>query len=153
MITVYRFAPKQFIDDLSGKGAMLYGGRWNSIGLPAVYTSYTISLALVELFIHKQTFQDILANHLMEITIDEKLPSIIENKQLKKNWQSDAQYSQLMGNDFLTNPKNLCLQVPSAIIEEENNMVLNPQHKDFYKKVQIKQVRPFSFDNRLFKTA
>ena len=153
MITVYRFAPKQFIDDLSGKGAMLYGGRWNSIGLPAVYTSYTISLALVELFIHKQTFQDILANHLMEITIDEKLPSIIENKKLKKYWQSDANYSQLMGNDFLTNPQNLCLQVPSAIIEEENNMLLNPQHKDFYKKVHITQVRPFSFDNRLFKTS
>ena len=153
MITVYRFVPKQYIDDLSGKGAMLYGGRWNSIGLPAVYTSYTISLALVELFIHKQTFQDILVNQLMEITVDDTITNIIENKKLKKYWQSDAQYSQLMGNDFLTNPQNLCLQVPSAIIEEENNMVLNPQHKDFYKKVQIKQVRPFSFDNRLFKTA
>ena len=70
MITVYRFVPKQFIDDLSGKCAMLYGVRWNSIGLLAVYTSYTISLALVELFIHKQTFQDILENQLMEITID-----------------------------------------------------------------------------------
>ena len=152
MITVYRFAPIQFIDDLSGKGAMLFGGRWNSIGLPAVYTSYTISLALVELFIHKETYLDILANQLMEITIDDTISSTIESKKLKKHWQLDAQYSQLMGNDFLTNNTSLCLQVPSAIIEEENNLVLNPQHINFSKSVRIKKVRPFSFDNRLFKT-
>ena len=152
MITVYRFAPKQFIDDLSGKGAMLFGGRWNSIGLPAVYTSYTISLALVELFIHKETYQDILVNQLMEITIDDMVSNTINNKKLKKHWQLDATYSQLMGNDFLTNPNNLCLQVPSAIIEQENNIVINPQHPDFAEKVHIKKVRSFSFDNRLFKT-
>lgn len=152
MIVVYRFAPIQFINDLSGKGAMLFGGRWNSIGLPAVYASYTISLALVELFIHKETYQDILANQLMEITIDDTISSTIENKKLKKHWQLDAQYSQLMGNDFLTNKSSLCLQVPSAIIEEENNIVLNPQHIDFSKRVRIKKVRSFSFDNRLFKT-
>ena len=116
MITVYRFASKQYMDDLSGKGAMLYGGRWNSIGLPAVYTSFTISLALVELFVHKQTFEDIVINQLMEITVDDTLKNIIEYKKLKKYWQSDAQYSQLMGNDFLSNSQNLCLQVPSAII-------------------------------------
>ncbi len=152
MITVYRFAPKQFIDDLSGRGAMLFGGRWNSIGLPAVYTSYTISLALVELFIHKETYQDIVVNHLMEITIDDAVNNIINTKKLKKNWQLDATYSQLMGNDFLSNTTNLCLQVPSAIIGQENNLVLNPQHTDFFKKVRIKRVRPFSFDNLLFKT-
>ena len=113
MITVYRFTPIQFIDDLSGRGAMLFGGRWNSIGLPAVYTSLTISLALVELFVHKDTFQDIKANHLMEITINEPITSIIQNKKLKVNWQMDAPYSQLMGNDFLLivegNEENLWL--------------------------------------------
>jgi len=153
MITVYRFAPKQFIDDISGKGAMLFGGRWNSIGLPAVYTSYTISLALVELFIHKDTYQDILANQLMEITIDGAVSNMISNKKLKKNWQQDALYSQLIGNDFLNDTNNLCMQVPSAIIEQENNIVLNPQYIDFSKKVRIKKVRQFTFDNRLFKTS
>ena len=152
MITVYRFAPKQFIDDLSGKGAMLFGGRWNSIGLPAVYTSYTISLALVELFIHKETYQDILANHLMEINIDDTVSNTINNKNLKKHWQLDATYSQLIGNDFLITRNNLCLQVPSAIIEQENNILLNPQYPNFLEKVHIKKVRPFNFDNRLFKT-
>ena len=151
MITVYRFTPIQFIDDLSGRGAMLFGGRWNSIGLPAVYTSLTISLALVEMFVHKDTFQDIKANHLMEITINEPITSIIQNKKLKVNWQMDAPYSQLMGNDFLTHCNTIVLQVPSAIIEEENNIVLNPLHKDFLKKVRIKKVRQFNFDNRLFK--
>ncbi len=153
MITVYRFAPIQFIDDLSGRGAMLFGGRWNSIGLPAVYTSFTISLALVELFVHKDTFQDIKANQLIEITINESITNIIQNKKLKANWQMDAPYSQLMGNDFLTHSNAIGLQVPSAIIEEENNVVLNPMHKDFFKKVHIKKVRQFNFDNRLFKPA
>ena len=153
MITVYRFAPIQFIDDLSGRGAMLFGGRWNSVGLPAVYTSFTISLALVELFVHKETYQDIQANQLLEITINEPVTNIIENKILKRDWQADDYYSQLLGNEFLMAKTAICLQVPSAIIEEENNIVLNPQHTDFLKKVRIKKVRNFSFDNRLFKPA
>ena len=151
MITVYRFAPIQFANDLSGEGAKLFGGRWNSQGLPAVYCSFTISLALVELFIHKRTYEEIKVNQLMEIEVDSTIPSVIDYKKLKLNWQNDENYCQFMGNEFLSGKNQVALKVPSAVIEQEMNLVLNPLSKDFYKKIKIKQVTAFSFDNRLFK--
>ncbi|MDE3235775.1 MAG: RES domain-containing protein [Bacteroidota bacterium] len=151
MITVYRFASERFAHDLSGTGASLFGGRWNSVGIPAVYTSFSISLALVELFIHKQTYEDIRINHLMEITIDTTIDFRIDLKKLKKGWQHDAAYCQFMGNQLFSSTNTTAISVPSAIIEEENNLVLNPMAKDFAKKVKVKKVRPFNFDHRLFK--
>lgn len=151
MITVYRFAPSIYSNDLSGYGAKLYGGRWNSIGTPAVYTSFTISLALVELFIHKKTYEEIIVNELMEITIADIIESKIDYQKLKDNWQDDAGYCQYIGNQFLAQQQDVGIIVPSAIIEQENNLVLNPLSKDFLKKVKIKKIKSFSFDERLFK--
>jgi RES domain-containing protein len=151
MITAYRFAPLIFSNDLSGNGAKLFGGRWNSQGIPAIYTSLSISLALVELFIHKKTYDEIVVNQLMEISIAEDITSEIDYRKLKRNWQQDENYCQYMGNEFLVNKSSIILKVPSAIIEEENNLVLNPMAKDFSKKVKVKKITPFSFDKRLFK--
>jgi RES domain-containing protein len=150
MITVYRFAPTIYSNDLSGNGAKLYGGRWNSIGTPAIYTSFTISLALVELFIHKKTYEEIIVNQLMEITINDTIETKIDYQKLKTNWQDDAGYCQYIGNQFLA-MEQVGMIVPSAVIEQENNLVLNPLSKDFLKKVKIKKIKSFSFDDRLFK--
>ncbi|MDE3145272.1 MAG: RES domain-containing protein [Bacteroidota bacterium] len=151
MITVYRFAPVQFANDLSGEGARLFGGRWNSQGFPAVYCSFTISLALVELFIHKRTYEEIKVNQLMEIEIGSTVDAIIDYKKLKTNWQQDENYCQFMGNEFLSDKNHLALKVPSSVIEQELNIVLNPLAKDFSKKIKIKKISTFNFDNRLFK--
>lgn len=151
MITVYRFASLEYAQDLSGNGAKLFGGRWNSAGIPAVYTSFSISLALIELFIHKRTYEEIKVNQLMEIVIDCDVNQSIDFKKLKKNWQDDEAYCQFMGNGFLADNSLIALKVPSAVIEEESNLVLNSLAKDFLKKVRVKKVRPFYFDNRLFK--
>lgn len=151
MITVYRFTHPKYNQDLSGNGAKLFGGRWNEIGIPALYTSFTISLALVELFVHKNSFEEIAINELLEITIDDEIAATIDYKKLKKNWKTDEEYCQFMGTQFLKYENKIALQVPSAIIEEENNLVLNPLAKDFLKKVKIKKVKVFDFDERLFK--
>ena len=61
---VYRLANGEFTHDLSGKGAKLYGGRWNSFGLPAVYTTEHISLAVLEILVHVKTNStQLLFNH------------------------------------------------------------------------------------------
>ena len=151
MITVYRFAPEIFNKDLSGNGSKVFGGRWNNIGIPAVYTSFTISLALVELFIHKKTYDQIIVNQLMEITIADSVEHSISHTKIKKGWQNDEAYCQFMGSEFLQQKNAICLQVPSAVIEEESNVVLNPLAPDFSKKVKVKTVKPFLFDGRLFK--
>jgi RES domain-containing protein len=153
MIKVYRFAPEKFCKDFTGTGAKLFGGRWNTIGVEALYTSASISLAMVELFVHKQVFGDVIDMHLVEIELDiKKATSIIDKKKLKSNWKTDYDYCQYIGTEFLHVDSNFCLQVPSAIVDEENNFILNPRCDNFKQLIAQINVRPYYFDVRLFKS-
>lgn len=152
MITVYRFAPEKFCKDLSGTGAKLFGGRWNDVGIEALYTSISISLAMIELFVHKQVYNDVVDMFLVEIDLQIKKPnSIIDRTKLKKGWKTDVNYCQYMGSSFLNNTDNFCLQVPSAIVEEENNLVINPRHSNMQQLIVQVRTRPYFFDERMFK--
>jgi RES domain-containing protein len=146
---VYRLANEEFTHDLSGKGAKLYGGRWNSIGMPAVYTTEHISLAVLEILVHIKTFQTPLNNYLitLEIPLSTALVSI-DNKKMKRNWKDDPSYLQSIGDEFLHSKKSLVLKVPSAIIEVENNFIINPAHPDI-EKIKILSAENFIFDKRL----
>lgn len=147
---LYRFSLEQYSKDLSGDGAKKYGGRWNSKGLPVVYTSLTISLSLLELLIHKATYDELKAHQLSVIEVPNYHFSILNLKQLKRNWQEDIEYSKYIGDEFLSSNASLLMQVPSAIIPEESNILLNPKHKDF-NKVKVLKAKSFRFDTRIFK--
>ncbi len=147
---LYRFANKAYGSSLDGEGARLKGGRWNSKGVPVVYTSTTISLSLLELLIHSVSYDEINSHILVRIHIPDSLrqpPAVLK---LKSGWQNDTGYSQFIGTEFLTSRSSLLLKVPSAIIPEENNILINPLHPDM-KKVKITAADPFHFDSRLFK--
>lgn len=148
----YRFAQSQFSHDISGEGAKKIGGRWNSKGIPVVYCSLTISLSLLELFIHSLSYDEIKQHHLMIIESAVDNITEITTKELKKGWQLDIDYCKFIGDEFLRTNTHLFLKVPSSIIPDENNLLINPAHKDF-SKVRIKSSRLFEFDSRLFKTA
>ncbi len=148
---LYRFSPRIFSRDLSGEGARRFGGRWNSKGIPVVYTSSTISLSLLELLIHNSSYDEINTNHLTIIQVPDQVVAI-DNAQLKKEWIQDEAYTRFIGDEFLRTRSSLLLKVPSAIITEESNILLNPKHRDF-KKVQIQSAKVFHFDSRLFKMA
>jgi|KBSMisStandDraft_5_1062788.scaffolds.fasta_scaffold830031_2 RES domain-containing protein len=148
---LYRFTNKKFSNDISGEGSRLFGGRWNSKGTPAVYTSLTISLSLLELLIHSTSYEEIETNQLMIIDTNVEDVSDITLKQLKANWQHDEDYCRYIGDNFLQTPSKLLLKAPSVIIPDEHNVIINPRHKDF-NKVKIKSVKSFDFDVRLFKS-
>jgi RES domain-containing protein len=149
---LYRLAIDKYSDDLSGTGAKLFGGRWNIPGFAAVYATQSISLAVLEIIVH--TNKDLIPPDymLIKIEIPDNLPiKEITLKTLKENWREDLDYTQFIGTEFLKNNNNVALKVPSAIVEEENNIILNPAHIDF-KKIKIKSITPFEFDNRFFST-
>ena len=148
---VYRFSRERFSNDLSGEGALRFGGRWNNKGLPVIYTSLTISLSLLELLIHSAAYDQIVSNRLTIIEVPDKSLAEVSAGRLKKNWQSDENYSRFMGDQFLSTKTTLLLKVPSAIIPAESNILINPKHKDA-SKVKIHSIQKFSFDNRMFKT-
>ncbi|MBX9782924.1 MAG: RES family NAD+ phosphorylase [Chitinophagaceae bacterium] len=130
---VYRITQQQFATDLSGNGARLYGGRWNSEGLYALYTAGTRALALLETLAHTPV-QILPAKKYSVLSLevpDEGGMEIIPLKKLKLNWDAwDLQfYTQKPGDAFLKANKHLVLQVPSVLVHEEFNYIINPLHK------------------------
>ena len=149
-MTLYRFSNKNYGADVHGEGAKLNGGRWNSKGQSVVYTSMTISLSLLELVIHSASYEEIKSHLLMKIVIPDNFVTSLKDLSLKPTWPDDPAYSRFIGDSFLRTKKSLLLKVPSAIIPEEYNVLINPLHPDI-KKVKIVSASPFQFDARLFK--
>jgi RES domain-containing protein len=147
---LYRFSRSEYANSISGEGARLKGGRWNSKGFPVIYTSSTISLSLLELLIHSVSYEEIQSNVLMQIEVPDLPAKTLTKISLKQNWQMDIDYSRFIGNEFLKNKESLLLKVPSAIIPDEHNILINPEHSGF-KKVLLVSAKIFEFDGRLFK--
>ena len=147
---IYRLATDLHKDDLSGTGSKLFGGRWNSPGIAALYTAENISLAVLEILVRADKYTVPLSYCLLEIFIpDEAKAVIIPEKKLKRSWEEDLAYTQWMGDETLKANNALILKVPSAIVPLENNYIINIRHSDF-KKVKIINSSGFDFDKRLF---
>ena len=147
---IYRLATAQYKNDLSGTGAKLFGGRWNSVGLPVLYATENISLAILEILVRADMQTIPLSYHLIKIEIPASVqPQSIPKSKLKTAWKDELIYTQWMGDEFIKLNKLLLLKVPSAIVDEEYNYLINPEHSDF-KKVKIVAVKKFQFDKRLF---
>lgn len=148
---LYRFAHKKFAEDLSGTGAKLVGGRWNLPGVAVIYTSESISLALLEILANAYTLESLQSICLMEIEIPNSIvPEEIRLQKLKKDWFRDIDYTQYLGTEILQASKTACIRCPSAIIHREHNYLLNPGQADF-KKIKLLNSAAFYFDERLFK--
>jgi RES domain-containing protein len=147
---VYRLSSGTYKNDLSGTGAKLYGGRWNSAGLLALYTTEHISLAVLEILVHIKTYGVPPDYHLITIEIPDSISIIsIDKTKLKQNWKDDVAYGQFIGDEFLNAGQSLLLKVPSAIIDQENNFIINPAHPEA-KKIKIQSSKIFMFDKRLY---
>ncbi|MBL7703344.1 MAG: RES family NAD+ phosphorylase [Ferruginibacter sp.] len=148
---IYRLAIEAFKDDLSGTGSKLFGGRWNFPGRPAIYTSENISLAVLEIIANANKDNIPPGYCLLKIQVPDNLPfKLIKHSGLKDKWYTDFEYAQFIGSNFLESGKEAMLKMPSAIVKEEYNFLLNPAHPDF-KKIAIKESVPFDVDIRLLK--
>lgn len=147
---VYRICRTQF-RELDGKGALLYGGRWNSPGHPVVYTSSTLSLAALEYLVHIEA-EDAPAD-LVALTIelpDDAPVELVETASLPRGWEKVPEPPACMeiGDRWVRGGESLALRVPAAPVPEETNLLINPLHRDA-RRVRIVAERPFSFDPRL----
>lgn len=143
---VFRIARKERIEDLSGRGAELFCGRWNEKGYPALYTSSSLSLAALEILVHTDKSMPPVNMAYASIYVPD---SFLSMKILKlPSDTTEIEY----GTKWLKEKSGLMLNVPSVILpyeyEHECNLILNPLHEDF-KKVFINEVHDFSFDVRL----
>ena len=150
---VFRICKEKYANDLSGTGAKLVGGRWNSKGIPILYTSESRALAMAEVAVHLP--YNLMPNDFVLVTIDISDNITIKEisvKDLPKKWNGFPINSstQNIGNKFIKNNNALVLKVPSAVVAGDFNYLINSNHKDF-DKIEIVSIIPFIFDNRLFK--
>lgn len=150
MRTSFRLCNAAYKDDLSGIGAEIHGGRWNSKGIKAVYCAEHISLAMLEILVNisKDDLNPKLDFHLLEFAMQDEWISTLEPNKLKKNWMLDYEYTQYIGDQFLLSNYNLALRIPSAVVPEEFNMLINPLHP-LSNKFKPKKSRPYKLDSRL----
>ncbi|MEO6844758.1 MAG: RES family NAD+ phosphorylase [Ginsengibacter sp.] len=145
---IFRLTTGKYANDNSGTGAKNYGGRWNPVGLSGLYTSQYISLAILEILVRATKTTSPESYTLNSFEIPDSGVYQIQLKKLKNNWKTDLKYTQGIGEDFLNANQSLCLQVPSAIVTQESNFLLNPLHTDF-KKVKIIASELLDLDKRL----
>ena len=149
---VYRLARANYKEDLSGKGAELAGGRWNSKGTALVYTSSSRALCVTEIAVHTPLGIIPEDYYLVSILIPDDAPMAMYNeKNLPEDWNSypHGNATQMIGDKFVKEEKFLVLKVPSATVQGDYNYLLNPRHKMAI-KVKIKETSFFTFDERLF---
>jgi RES domain-containing protein len=147
---VYRISNTAYSNDISGTGAKMMGGRWNSRGTPILYTSQHISLAVLEMLVNTQFKNYAIPLDMIDIQVPENIiPTEISTKKLKKEWIKDFEYTRFIGDEFIKDKQSLILKVPSAVVTEEYNFLINPLHADF-KRVKIADIRTFNTDQRLF---
>ena len=150
---VYRIGKTKHARNLTGEGARLNGGRWNHKLTPCLYTSESRALALLEYSVNVN-IDDI--PHTLSITTLEIPDSIILQltiASLPRNWRESPAPTATkdFGTDLLKNASHPVIKIPSAIIPEEFNYILNQLHRDsaafrvidvadFVYDVQIKKV-------------
>lgn len=147
---IYRISDCRFINDLSGKGAAMFGGRWNSKDTYMLYTAESRALALLEAVAHIGRIPES-GFCIATIEIPGESIEILSAEKLPQTWASNPPPDTLKvtGDNFISAGKYLALKVPSVLISEEHNYLLNPNHPDF-KKVRITHMRAVSADERLF---
>jgi RES domain-containing protein len=153
VLTAWRICKKQHaVSAFNGEGAYLFGGRWNSPGVSVVYVASTRSLAVLEMAVHLDRTTLLASFVLISCEFDERLVTTLDRRDLPTLWRSDPPPTELaaIGDAWVKQALSAVLAVPSAIIEEEANFLLNPAHPDF-SKITIGDRQDFVFDLRLIK--
>jgi RES domain-containing protein len=154
-LSLWRISKRKYADTaFSGEGARRVGGRWNSRGQGMVYTSETLSLAALEVFVHMEV-EDV-ATMLTYIRVDvptEVAIEYLEVAELPPDWRNIPAPAVLatIGDNWFRSGLTAILAVPSVVIPIEYNYLINPSHPDFV-KLRVDSPEAFELDPRLWKS-
>ncbi len=154
-LSLWRISKRKYADTaFSGEGARRVGGRWNSRRQGMVYTSGTLSLAALEVFVHME-IEDV-GTMLAYIQVDvptEVEIEYLEVAQLPPDWRNIPAPAILatIGDNWFRSSSTAILAVPSVVIPLEYNYLINPTHPDFV-KLRMEASQAFELDPRLWKS-
>jgi RES domain-containing protein len=156
-VVLWRIAqetPEYRADDLSGLGAAKTGGRWNSVGKPVIYTSRSVALAYLETL--TQVGREAPHNRfLVRIVVPDKVwdqALWVKEKELPKTWRAQPAGigSIQFGDKWLLARKSALLCLPSVIVPEDTNVLINPNHEDAA-PIQARVQRQLLYDTRFLR--
>jgi len=135
----------------SGEGAALEGGRWNSAGVRVVYLSASLAMAALEKYVHlPKPLPAGMELVRFKVTFSDSLVQRVKPADLPADWRAapPSASTQFIGDTWTRDVVSAVLAVPSVLIPEETNYLLNSAHPDF-KKVKIGEPEAFAFDYRI----
>lgn len=147
---VYRIGKTKFANDLTGEGARLFGGRWNQKGTACIYTAESRALAVLEYTVNVNIDDIPRALSITTFEITDSLILQLKEEDLPGNWKQIPSPSSTkdFGTNYLTKKDIAIIKIPSSIIPEENNYLVNPLFtKDNH--MRIVEIKDFSYDVRI----
>ena len=156
MTPVWRIAAEtreNTADDMSGKGAEKTGGRWNRPGSPVVYAASSVALACLETVVHLNLSGFPLNRFLVRIEVPDDIwagRQALPPDALPRGWSAipEGRVSVEAGDAWLSRLASALLLVPSVVVPEEFNILVNPRHPDAG-RLKATKLRPWLFDRRL----
>ena len=138
---------------LAGDGALRTPGRWHTRGRRIVYCAQSPAAALLEILVHFEIdIQDLPVRYrLLKIDVpDDVHVERVSADELPADWPEKTEATRALGDDWLAKASSALLRVPSAIVPETFNVLLNPAHQDA-KRIVIVQAGEHAIDPRLLK--
>ena len=146
----YRIVKRKYLDSaFDGEGARIYGGRWNSKGMQIVYTSNSLALCSLEIFIHLPSYRLLTEYIYMTISFDSELVTKVS---LMDGWDERpvSKIAQTIGDQWVEESQSAVLRVPSVLMPDGHNYLININHPDF-NNIRIGKPLPLQFDTRFEK--
>jgi RES domain-containing protein len=137
---------------LDGEGGRLYSARWNTAGEPIVYLAASPPGALIEILVHLELEESELppTYTLLRIAVPDrlKIPSLIPPA--GEDWKTDESITRKLGDTWLKSRKSALARVPSSILPDTFNYLLNPLHLDAT-RITIAETHSAILDPRLIR--
>jgi RES domain-containing protein len=158
LVTAYRLVRRTRAKDaFTGEGSRLFGGRWTPKGWPAVYCSQHLSLCVLELRVNQDRFLAQEGYRSFTLTFHSTIVESLLLADAPKGWDKPRPSSRLsaaqrFGQLWLLEKRSAVLRVPSAVLLQEINYILNPLHPDFT-SIRITRPAPLRLDSRLWRVA
>ncbi len=156
MIVAWRIGtetPDYTADDLSGTGAKITGGRWNRAGVAVIYAATSRALTCLETIVHLGAGRLPLNRYLVRIDIPDNIWA--KRQQLTNNtapigWDAipTGKVSLDVGDHWVKGGASCIMEVPSIIVPEEGNLLINPSHPDA-SGITATKIRRWDYDHRL----
>jgi RES domain-containing protein len=149
-VTLWRVSNHESLD---GIGGMYAGGRWHSKGQLVLYCSEDPSTALLETLVHIEIDAEDRPENFHVLKIESGKPVSTEHVKLEKagpGWREDLTFTRPIGDEWLSSRRFLLLEVPSVLVPERRNFLLNPVHPEM-KKMRITARYSHPFDSRFFR--